>query len=235
MMNSNYPTSLNKKLKGFTLIELMISISILSLLLFTGTYSYSMLASRWDKELGNFNEIASQAKSLALIQNALDGVMPYVVISESKKPVFFFIGKQDSLLAVTRKGIFSGNFPEIFRLSALENTNGTFDLVYQALNTQHILLKTTEQTINFSHQITLFENLTSVELSYFGYKHLFDKATFESDKRPIWQVEYSGIDQSLIPEKFELKLDDSGNSLRVFSFLDTKVEFLLTPYSKENL
>jgi prepilin-type N-terminal cleavage/methylation domain-containing protein len=57
-------TGLINKAKGFTLIELMISMTILSLLLFTGSYTYSLMSQRWNKELGEFSHSAKQAKHL---------------------------------------------------------------------------------------------------------------------------------------------------------------------------
>lgn len=221
--------------RGFTLIELMISISILLLLLFTGTYSYSMLASRWDKELGSFSESASEAKNVENIQRLLEGVIPQVVVDKDNKPNFFFIGGDRSLLGVSRSGLLSGNYPEIFRFSVIENTDHSFDLVYQSKSTEKFLLKKVNQTIDFSHQITLLKNLKSIEFSYYGYSHLFEKTSLENQFHPKWFQAYSGIDQLLTPEKVKLVLVKEESALSMVISLNNNPELLLSPYSKDYL
>ena len=85
---------MKSKNSGFTLIELLIAVSILSALLFTGTYVYQMLAVRWDKELGQFDNSAQTAKHFSLLNDLLRGVHPFIILDEHldyKKPTFFFI------------------------------------------------------------------------------------------------------------------------------------------------
>ena len=152
--------NIKKQSEGFTLIELMISIAILTLLLFTGTYTYSMLLSRWDKQLGSFEYNARIARNLEVLQRVLEGVHPYIVVDNNKKPSFFFIGAQKNLLSVSHTGIFSADFPEIFQIIANKQSNGKYSLIYQAISTEKIILVGTEQIINFEKQITLFKELS---------------------------------------------------------------------------
>jgi len=215
---------------GFTLIELMISISILTMLLFTGSYTYSMMSERWNKELGQFSESTKTAKNLELVQRLLEGVQSFVVTDNKQKPSFFFIGAQDSLLAVSRAGLFSGDYPEVFKLSTLEKENGLVDLVYQSVSTENILLTGTDQSIDFKHQIILFRNLEQVNFNYYGWNHLTEKSAQGFKKPAIWSVSYSGIDNLLIPEKFTLELKKNKQTLSFPIQLEEKPEFRLTPY-----
>jgi prepilin-type N-terminal cleavage/methylation domain-containing protein len=221
--------------KGFTLIELMISISILSLLLFTGSYSYSLMSERWNKELGQFASSAKNYKHLELVQRLLEGVQPYVVVDNKKKPSFFFIGDNNSLLAVSRSGIFSGEYPEIFRLSTINKTNGKVDLIYQSASTESILLKGTEQSINFTHQLVLFSNLDNIQFNYYGWSHLYEKnAVDKKNKKAQWFERFSGIDNQIMPEKYSVTLTKSGQGLSIPIQLEAKPERWLSPYFKEN-
>jgi prepilin-type N-terminal cleavage/methylation domain-containing protein len=221
--------------KGFTLIELMIAITILSLLLFTGSYSYSLMSERWNKELGQFSSSAKTSKNLALLQRLLEGVQPYVVVDSKKTPSFFYIGDKTSLLAVSRAGLFSGQYPEIFRLSTITKENGNVDLLYQSASTEEILLTGTTQNITFSREMILFNDLDQVIFSYYGWPHLYQKnAVDKKGKVPLWSERYSGIDNQLMPEKYAIRLIKAGKALSFPIQLETKSERWLAPYYKEN-
>jgi len=221
----------NQCQKGFTLIELMIAISILSLLLFTGAYSYSLMSERWNKELGQFSTSAKVAKNLDLLQRLLTGVSPFVVVDNKRKPSFFFIGASDSLLAVSNTGLFSNNYPEIFRLTSLEKENGLIDLIYQSESTENVLLTGTAQSIDFAKEIILFSDLDSVSFSYFGWENIFVKnSRSETGFKQKWQNSYSGIDKQLIPNLFTLVLVKGGESLSFPVILEADSEHWLSPY-----
>jgi len=215
---------------GFTLIELMISISILTMLLFTGSYTYSMMSERWNKELGQFSESTKTAKNLELVQRLLEGTQSFVVTDNKQKPSFFFIGAQDSLLAVSRAGLFSGDYPEIFRLSTIEKENGLVDLVYQSVSTESLLLTGTEQSIDFNHQVTLFTDLNQVMFNYYGWAYYGDKALRDFKTTAKWYRRFSGIDNQIMPEKFSLQLIKNNKSLDFPIILENNPEKRLSAY-----
>jgi len=220
---------------GFTLIELMIAITILSLLLFIGSFSYSLMSERWNKELGQFSQTAKEAKNLEILQRLLEGVQPYVVVDKNKKPSLFFIGAKTSLLAISRSGIFETQYPVIFRLTTVNKGNGQVDLVYQSASTRNVLLKGTDQNIEFSKKLILFENLEKIELSYYGWSHLYEKsAEHKNVNNRKWFERYSGIDNQLMPEKYLITLTKNGEELSIPVQLEDKPERWLAPYFKEN-
>jgi len=220
-----------RRSSGFTLIELMIVITILSLLLFTGNYSYSMLSSRWNKELGNYSQVASDAKHLLLVQNLLEGIEPLVVVNQESTPSFFFIGDKTSLLGVSVSGLFSVKQAEIFRLTAQENPDGLFDLIYQSASTKDILLTATNQEIVFTQKLTLFSALSAVEFSYYGWQH-FDKKNDDGEIATPgqWFERFSGIDNQLMPTKMTLRLNRDSQWLDIAIELDGESESRLSPY-----
>jgi len=228
-------TKTKAKHNGFTLIELMISISILTMLLFTGSYSYSLMSERWNKELGQFSNSSKTAKHLVLMQSLLEGVQPYVVVDSKKTPSLFFIGQNTSLLAVSRAGLFSGDYPEIFRLTANKNADGKVDLIYQSSSTENVLLTGTDQNIDFSKTLILLTDLDEVTFNYFGWTHLYDKNSIrKTNKVAQWSTDFSGIDRQLMPERYSITLVKSGSSLTIPIQLETTPERWLAPYFKEN-
>lgn len=221
----------NSRSKGFTLIELLIAISILSLLLFTGSYSYSLMSDRWNKELGQFSKSAQVAKHLELTQRLLEGIQSYVVVDTKKTPYFFFIGHQSSLLAVSQAGLFSGDSPEVFRLSIIEKQNGLVDLVYQSISNENILLTNTEQTIEFSKSLILFSDMEKINFEYFGWRNFTEKADDEnSNYKESWTDNYSGINSQYMPSKLQFTIINSGQPLTIPITLQTDVESWLSPY-----
>ncbi|GAA5142094.1 PulJ/GspJ family protein [Thalassotalea piscium] len=220
-----------KRNHGFTLIELMISLTILTMLLFTGSYVYIMLSSRWDKQLGSFSDNALIAKNIEATQRVLEGIHALVVVDNKKTPSFFFIGHSDSLLAITHSGIFSGDFPEIFRITSVPNTNGKFDLIYQAVSIENILLVKTDQEIRFDHQLTLFTNLDSATFNYLGWSSYKVKSfRYTTGDKLQWRNRYSGIDSQIMPEQLTFTIKKSGLSLSIPVELDNNTERWLSPY-----
>lgn len=216
---------------GFTLIELMIAIVILSLLLFTGSYSYSLMAERWNKELGHFSSSAQMSKHLELTQKLIEGIQSHIVVDKNKTPYFFFIGHQSSLLAVSQAGLFSGNYPEVFRLTAVEKEDGLVDLVYQASSSENIMLKGTEQSIIFTKTLVLFADVEEIFFEYYGWGHYNEKTNDENNKfKESWHSNYSGIDRQYMPSKLRLTIINSGQALVIPVDLQVNVEKLLSPY-----
>jgi prepilin-type N-terminal cleavage/methylation domain-containing protein len=220
--------------KGFTLIELMIAISILSLLLYTGSYMYSTLANRWNQELGEFNQHFAQSRSFILLQELLSGVMPFVIRDKQQAdmPTMFFVGAEDSLLAVSRGGVVSSDYPEIFRLSALQNKNDKYDLVYQSASTKNTLLLDAQQQIEFEHRFTLIQNAEEIEFAYFGWPsfQIKNQSPENTPAQSRWFSNYSGVDRQLNPEKITVSVTIDQHTARFAVTLDRNSQRFLEHY-----
>lgn len=187
---------------GFTLIELLITMSILSALMFTGTFSYQLLASKWQKEVGTFNQTLEHAKGISLLSQILNGIYPYVVMDNKlqiKKPGFLFIGTNSRLLSVTQQGLFSEHYPEIFRLT-LQPNKDKFNLVYQSVSTKSVTVLTADQKIEFKHSYLLLENIDSFNLSYVGWTNVNTMSDEkENNQAPKLSSNFSGLDRQILP------------------------------------
>lgn len=208
------------KQQGFTLIELLISVTLLSLIMFTGNYVYMQLASRWDKELGSFEQDIEQTKSIYILQNILEGIEPYLIKNNRGRPEMFFVGGEDSLLMMTKNGYTDTKNPELVRLTAVQNQQGHFELVYQSISSADMLLINSEQNIEFSNKYTLLKDLDSVTFSYYGWGSLEQKALQEPGERPFWQSTYSGLDQQLTPLVIKLTLVKKQQPMEFYFQLD---------------
>lgn len=220
--------------KGFTLVELLISLSILSMLMFTGSFVYSTISNRWDQELGEFNRHFAEVRGISLLNKLINGVMPFVIRSSSSGlPSMFFVGKTDSLLAVSHNGIINSEYPEIFRLTALKNKNDKFDLVYQAVSSRKILLLESEQSINFEKSFILLKDLDSADFEYYGWPDFNSKidSNFGRNTAQLkWYSEYSGLKNKLTPDVLKIKLVKDGKVLDIMAILNKSSEKLLQNY-----
>jgi len=180
------------------------------------------LASRWDKELGSFEQDIEQTKSIYILQNILEGIEPYLIKNNRGRPEMFFVGGEDSLLMMTKNGYTDTENPELVRLTAVQNQQGHFELVYQSISSADMLLINSEQNIEFSNKYTLLKDLDSVTFSYYGWGSLEQKALQEPGERPFWQSTYSGLDQQLTPLKIKLTLVKQQQPMEFYIQLDAE-------------
>lgn len=214
---------------GFTLVELLIAVTILSMLLLTASYSYSLIASRWDKDLGNYAETTQQAKSTELLLGVLSGVRSYVVRKSDLSPGFLFIGADDSLLAATTNGLKGGD-QEVFRLTVVSTENEKYDLVYQAVGVNQIPLVSASQEITFDFSTVLFKDAEQINFRYYGWPHLFDKTDENSKAKLTWQNRYSGLDAQYMPYKIAFEIIKDGMPMSFVVSLERDVEGWISPY-----
>lgn len=221
---------------GFTLVEIMISISILSLLLFTGSYVYRTISIHWDRELGQFSENFSQARSFNLLNEIISGAAPLVLVNSegnTSVPAMFFVGGNDSLLSLTKTGVIYPENAEIFRLTTVRNSQGKLDLVYQSVAFRDNLILQTQTQINFKHKLTLLTDLDDVVFRYFGWENFnVKKADIEQNaiRQKNWFSSYSGVDRQLMPEKVEVIVEKAGKSMRIQIELDPNSDRHLTHF-----
>ncbi|MFD2168188.1 prepilin-type N-terminal cleavage/methylation domain-containing protein [Thalassotalea euphylliae] len=218
----------HSSVRGFTLIELMISTTILLLLMLTASYSYRIIVDRWDTVLSDFYKEEQVSKGLNIVGSVLEGVHGYIVTNDKNQPKLFFVGQNQSLLSVTSSGIFSENDVEIFRLSFIEQ-DGKTNIIYQAKNTQVFLLLNTYQEIEFDYEITLFRDLDSAELRYYGWR----SSELIGTTDPSWFNDFSGLESDLFPLLIELSFLKDGKAAVIPISLDQNVSKLFSPYIEE--
>lgn len=201
-----------KSKRGFTLIELLISFVILSMLLTVATTTYQLLVSRWEKNSTAFEEAYQVYRDQELLQNILANTYPYVVVDKNE-PSFFFVGSESSILAVTRKGVFDRDYPEIYKLSVITEPSGKQKLLYQAKSFNHLLLNSPNQEIVFDQQIELFAQADRIQFRYYGQESIFT-ATSENVVNATWYERYSGLSRMLFPIKIAYEIEAGEQQLK---------------------
>lgn len=221
--------------KGFTVIELMITMTILSALLLTGSFSYSILAERWQQQLGDFESRVAEFKTLNALQNTLDGISPRLIFSSLdssvRVPSVFFVGKKESMLAISNTGFFSDNKDEVFRLATERTDEGTYNLVYQSVNVSQSPVYLETQAFTFTNKKVLFENVDEFEFQYLGWNDIESRSEgIEKMIAPTWRASYSGLVHQLLPEKVKLTISIKEKQIVIYFYPNKESLRVITPY-----
>src|SRR5690606_924400 len=92
--------------RGFTLIEVLLAMMLLSIVMYIGSLSFSIFSERWSKELGGFNQDVSETRKLLLLRQVFRGAANYLLRDASDDPVYLFDGNSQRVKFVTNAPIF---------------------------------------------------------------------------------------------------------------------------------
>lgn len=189
-----------KSLKGYTLVELLIAMAVVSSLMLVGSFSYQFFANRWNKELGSFSKVESLSSGLIALQSIFKGISPFVIYNTStspRTPTILFEGNNDALLGYTKRGLMYEE--EIFRI-LIEPEGEGFQLVYQYNNFNKMRLLETTDTIEFEKSVVLLSNIKHVTFQYYGWNSITEKVESGSTgTTPNLMEKYSSSTTQLLP------------------------------------
>ncbi|TKB53946.1 PulJ/GspJ family protein [Ferrimonas aestuarii] len=199
---------MDSKLKGFTLVEMLITLVILTSVLLLATQGYASFSSRWDGQLGRFQKVANDARSLLLVKQSLNGIRAYVTVDNANKPRLYFEGNINGFVAVTNSGAFRPGAPAVIRLQLVAEGNSGYRLEYQEWPMVDNYLLKVDQQVPFSEPIVLMTDLVNPRFDYFGVESL-SRYNGISTPKPQWFEGYSSVRRQLMPQKIRLSLSES--------------------------
>lgn len=191
------------KNKGFSLIELLVALAIMSFTLIIMTQGYSFFMQRWNKELGNFDLALKNTKSLITTKRLVEGIYPFIVRDTDQSPVIFFEGDEEGLVAVTTRSLFSGDLPTIFRLSINQAEDFSYQLIYEEhpAKVDEAFTRLSQPRL-FSKKVVLIESLDFVQFSYFGFENIDEKNNVSSKQ---WWRSFNALSRNIMPERLSIK------------------------------
>jgi prepilin-type N-terminal cleavage/methylation domain-containing protein len=222
--------------KGFTLVEMLVSMVLLSMVLLIASSAYSSFSSRWDGRLGHFNRTAMQAKQLILVQEALNSIIAYAVTNETAEAKLYFEGNRNGFVAVTLRSIFNPENAAVMRLQLVQNPDFSYQLIYQESAMVEQLLVKSNQSLNFSQPIVLFDNLSKVDFQYFGWltrtgKYWTIDSASAQPEPPAWYDEYNSLAINLQPEQVKITFSNEQGDFALQAKLNSTVPGLLNSYA----
>jgi prepilin-type N-terminal cleavage/methylation domain-containing protein len=220
-----------RKLRGFSLLEMLVAIVVLSMVIGISTYAYSMFMRQWDGHLGRFDESQAQYQRLEWLATALQDTLPYLVRDDNNELGFYFLGRDEGLTSVTMSPIFGVGEPALIRVFREPEDTGSWRLVYEEAPFAGNVLAYADQRMEFRHRLVIARGLPQPEFRYFGWADLQSSVSVEDTLSTgrAWFDEYDGLQRQIQPEKIELGL---GSGVAVFD-VPVRTEALVRNYMEQ--
>ncbi len=210
-MAAGNATTIVRRQFGFTLIELLIATSIMFATLSLAMFGYQLYDKQWRKSKTGVEQAYLRYKSLDLLSNSLQGIVPYLVNS-SDKHGFYFLGDERGFTAITQAPVVNSRYPAVIRVFAETDKNGTTQLVYEEASLAKTWLIDAGQQLEFSERIIITTTRKPILFKYFAVPDLSVPAEFDSNDEIIdrrqWLTQHDGIRAGTHPD--ELQIDIGG-------------------------
>lgn len=214
---------------GFTLVELLISMTILSMIMLLGSWSFSLFTSKWEGRLGYFSQSVSQAKDLILLSDITSGIVPFVYLNR-KLPQYYFSVARHTFKGITQNSIFHPDSTVAFQLIIEANPDGTEQLLYQESELGRVDLSASE--VRYTHEKILIQNASNIRFRVKGWDSLRQKmassdALSASSTSAYWRDSYNAGISNVMPDAISILwgdaeilvplVNDHGNKLTLIS------------------
>lgn len=219
-----------RAVRGFSLLEMLVSVAVLSIVIGISTYAYSMFMRQWDGHLGRFDEAQAQYQRLEWLDAALEDTLPYAVRDDQGATGFYFLGRDEGLTLVTMSPIFAVGEPALIRVFREAEDDGAWRLVYEEAPFAGTLLARADQRMEFRHRLVIARGLPRPEFRYFGWSDQESRLTIDESPgaERSWFDDYDGMLRHYHPEKIELRL---GREAAVFD-VPVRVDAVAVTYSE---
>ncbi|MBU0912812.1 MAG: hypothetical protein KKF22_09770 [Gammaproteobacteria bacterium] len=201
---------------GFSLVELLLALSIMFAVLVLAATAYQLYTSSWKRDLSKIEQSYQRLRFNELMLDALQGIIPQSVTeaSGSNKIGFYFLGREEGFTAVSASPIYNVQAPAVIRIFREQNENGSLRLVYEEASLAQQPLIYSTQELPFSYRKILLDNLTSLEFSYYGWLNrqarvdaMADIADIATEIQKGWFTEYDGLVRQFHPEQIRIEIN----------------------------
>ncbi|PTB83254.1 hypothetical protein C9986_00375 [Pseudidiomarina aestuarii] len=196
---------------GFTLIETLISLVLISLVMLSAALAYDYFTQNWQRNQGKFSEIRDDFRTWQLVHRVTQAVYPKVVLSDDDAPGFYFLGREDGFTGVASLSVQDPATSAVFRIFREPNDENGFRLVYEEAPLGEQALERASQTLPFNFRRVLLENASSIEFRYQGWADLTTRSLAISAEgfedtvaTPQWYTDYDGMQRTLHPLAIEI-------------------------------
>lgn len=203
--------------RGFSLVEILIAMTLLSMITLLGSQAFSLLAKRWDGQVGNFDQQVYDLRIQLSVYDSLQKIIPYVVNDPEGVPKLYFEGNRNGFVGVTSQALINPNVAAVVRLSIVQNNDFLYDLIYEEAPMEKSPFYSLSQPIVFNPPIVLKRDIAQVEFSYYG--DFPPQALSASDNIPNqdnesedrasevkWSQDYNSLVSQRQPRKIQVSL-----------------------------
>lgn len=163
--NRFYPSRVRPASSGFTLIEVLIALTLLSIMVVLLFTTLKICADSWEKGENKINDVNQIAVVYNFFQHHLATAKPLSTTTAIGEKTLSFQGQTESLQFVSSFPASAGKFGlQLFTINLLEDDNDQY--IYVTLVPFATLSEDEEPAKK--EEVTLISHVSSFKLSYFG-------------------------------------------------------------------
>ncbi len=215
---------------GFTLVEILVSLIIVSMLVLSAGFGLSMFLDTWGKDrLSRQRDFPDFVHSV-LFKNAIEGAYDYYVNAtrRGRDYVPYFSTNGEGFAFVTANPLFGMGEKAAARARFRKEAGGSFTLVYEETPLSGMYLGRVDQQVSYTYSLPIYENIRSYELLYYGPKHI-DSAGLYAQPLEIrryrndldvygWFPDYNGSSRFMLPRQIKMTLVHKDGKKRQYMF-----------------
>lgn len=224
----------NASSRGFTLIETLVAMILLSLLMISGALAFDFFSQNWQRNKGLSDSTLERHHLLSLVQKVTQNTYAKAVQEGEGDYGFYFLGRENGFTAVSRISVQNPSASAVYRIFREPNGQGNYQLVYEEAVLQHSALVNANQELPFNFRRVLYSNISAIDFNYYGYASLTERnMTVAADMGDTYNLEwfndYDGMQRFLHPQAIQVDM----NGFYWFIEVPDAVEEALSRYIRD--
>ncbi|EKK9988304.1 prepilin-type N-terminal cleavage/methylation domain-containing protein [Vibrio vulnificus] len=195
------------RVRGFTLIEMLVAMVLLSATVMIATSGYRQYVSGSSVFVSKYEEDIKRYQVKALVRERLEHSLLYYSKKSSNfnsKEVFpYWYGDKSQVQAVTSSSLNAPESSALYRLFLKDE-----QVVYcEEIIDKSLPIMRLQLTINCFNEVIVAENVSDMQISYFGWPNIMDMILAQTRDISLgvaqarrWVDKYYGLDTQLMPD-----------------------------------
>lgn len=216
--------------KGFSLVELLVAMSLLSMIIYLGSLSYASFSGSWQKINSRIHQNIKAARNVMLLRKSVISTAAFLLQNEERKPILLFNGTEHGFQSFTASPLFHNKAAvyQVVFIASLDRP-GFGSLVYREASNM-APFTVLGQTLEFEYELTIAKDIQQFKIGYFGWGNLLERNQELGDEIKVkrWFREYNAGNTLILPEAITLKWKDEKQNdiILFFSLIDASYRLI---------
>ena len=198
--------------KGFSLVELLVAMTIFSMMSLIAFSAFSFFADRWEGNVGKFDDKLRSTRTQLVLLETLQQLVPYEILDNESVARIFFEGNRNGFVSMSQQSITEPDSLAVVRLSIRQREDFTFELIYEEWPLRNVPYISIAQNVQFSDPIVLQGAIKEIRFQYFGMPETRGISDTQlQNVRAEWWDEYNSFITNTFPENIAIQWTDAQN------------------------